>query len=169
MSGSGTAVQARLGRGNVVVRSLALVSLAVAYRLAYFPLYERIGSAAFLFGVSICLLAAVLLGVRGALVAVAVVALMDRGFALELAGPGMGRTAGVIALLVKLLLAGGLGLVLDSRRRFSALSAELRQEVEARKQGETSLRHAAELHRALVESLGEGVGVCDADDRVVFA
>jgi two-component system, cell cycle sensor histidine kinase and response regulator CckA len=169
MSGSGTAVQVKLGRGDVAARSLLVALLAVVYRWAFFPLYELVGSAAFLLGLSICLLAAALLGLRGALVAVALVAVLDRGVAVTLPGPGMGPTAAVIALLVKLLLAGGLGMVLDSRRRLSALSVELRQEVEARKRSEASLRHAAELHRALVESLGEGVGVCDADDRVVLA
>lgn len=169
MSVSGTAVQAKLGRGDVARRALILAALAVVYRVAFFPLHERVGNTAFLLGATLCLLAAVLLGLRGALVAVAVVAVLDRGFALALPGPGRGPTAGVIALLVKLLLAGGLGLVLDSRRRLAALSVELRREVEARKRGEASLQHAAELHRALVESLGEGVGVCDADDRVVFA
>jgi two-component system cell cycle sensor histidine kinase/response regulator CckA len=169
MSGSGAAVQAKLGRADVAVRSLAIASLAIGYRFAFFPLYERIGSPAFLPGSGICLLAAALLGLRGALVTVAVVAVMDRGFALTLSAPGMGPTAGIIALLVKLLLAGGLGMVLDSRRRLSALSVELRQEVEARKRSEASVRHAAELHRALVESLGEGVGMCDGDDRVLVA
>jgi two-component system, cell cycle sensor histidine kinase and response regulator CckA len=169
MSGSGTAVQANLGRGDFAVRWLGIASLTVVYRFAFFPLHGLIGSAAFLLGLSICLLAAALLGLRGALVAVAVVAVIDQGFALTLSGPGMGAAAGVIALLIKLLLAVGLCMVLDSRRRFSALSIELGEEVEARKRSEASLRHAAELHRALVESLGEGVGVCDADGRVVFA
>lgn len=169
MSGSGAALQAKLVQGDVAVRWLTVALLAVIYRLGFFPLFELVGSAAFVLGLSICLLAAALLGLRGALVAVAVVALMDRGFARSVSGPGMGPAAGVIALLVKVLLAGGVGVVLDSRRRLAALSIELRQEVEARKLSEASLRHAAELHRALVESLGEGVAVCDADDRVVFA
>ncbi|HTV18211.1 MAG TPA: ATP-binding protein [Polyangiaceae bacterium] len=169
MSGSGTAPQAKLGWRDMAMRASILAALAVGYQLTFLPLYERLGSAAFVLGVSICLLAAALLGLRGALVAVAVVAVLDRGFALQLPGPGMGPAAGVMALLVKLLLAGGLGLVLDSRRRLSALGAELRREIDARKRSEASLLHAAELQRALIESLGEGVGVCDADDRVVLA
>ena len=169
MSGSGTTPEAKLGRGDLALRAGGIAWLAVVYRFAFFPLYERVGSAAFVLGLGICLLAAVLLGFRGALGAAAIVAVLDRGFAEKLPGPGMGSTAGLVALLLKVVLAGGLGLVLDSRRRAKALSEELRREVEARKRSEASLRHAAELHRALVDSLGEGVGVCDAEGRVVFA
>ena len=98
MSGLGTARQAKLGWRGVAVRSLVIVALAVVYRFVFFPLHELVGSAAFLLGLCICLLAAALLGLRGALVAVAVVALLDRGFALTLSGPGMGPTAGIIAM-----------------------------------------------------------------------
>ena len=87
----------------------------------------------------------------------------------SLPAPRPGATAGIIALLVKLVLAGGLGLVVDSRRRALALNAELRREIEARERSEESLRQSERMQRALVESLGEGVGLFDAQDRVVFA
>jgi len=143
--------------------------MVIAYRLLLAPLHAAIGNPAFLGGLFLCLLAAASLGLRGALATIAVVVVIDRGVALEQTGPETGIVAAVIALLVKLLLAGGLGLVIDSRRRFAALSAQLRREVEARVHQEAELRRSEELHRALVESLGEGVGLFDAEDRVVFA
>jgi two-component system cell cycle sensor histidine kinase/response regulator CckA len=58
---------------------------------------------------------------------------------------------------------------MDSRRLLAALNAQLGRECVARKQSEESLRRSEGLHRALLESLGEGVGLFDAEDRIVFA
>jgi PAS domain S-box-containing protein len=144
--------------------------MMLAYRGSFAALHELIGAPAFLFGLGICLLAAVWLGVRGAIVAIVGVACIDRALARQIpTSPETGQIAGVIALLVKLVLAGGVGLVLDSRRRALVLNAALRREIEAREQSEQSLRHSESMQLALVESLGEGVGLFDARDRVVFA
>jgi PAS domain S-box-containing protein len=153
-----------------VVRCGILAALVLAYGGAFGALHALIGNLAFLFGLCICILAAAWLGVRGALVVIVGVAFIDRSYALALAeSSGTGLVAGVIALLVKLVFAGGLGLVVDSRRRALALNAQLRREIEARERSEESLRHSEFVQRALVESLGEGVGLFDAQDRVVFA
>ncbi len=170
MSGSGDSLGgAKRGVRKIAVASAVLASLVLVYRLSFSVLHGLIGNPAFLLGIFICIGAAAWLGLRGALVMVAVVAVIDRGFALSLPGPETGRTAGVIALLVKLLLAGGLGLVVDSRRRVRSLNTQLGQEIEVRTKNEESLRRSEQLYRALVESLGEGVGLFDADDRLVFA
>lgn len=162
--------QAELERSGVVVQCCILVVLAIAYCVSFGTLYGLIGGPAFLLGLGICLLAAAWLGVRGALVAIVCVALLDRSSALRLpVSYETGSSAGFIALLVKLLLAGGLGLVVDSRRRALALNAELRREVDARQQSEELLRRSERMQRALVESLGEGVGLFDAQGRVLFA
>jgi hypothetical protein len=125
MVGSGTGASVQRERRDVAVRCGILVALVVAYWDFLDTLHGRIGSAAFLVGLGICLLAAAWLGVRGALVALLGVALIDRGFALGLpASASTGATAGIVALLVKLVLAGGLGLAVDSRRRALALRAE---------------------------------------------
>jgi nitrogen-specific signal transduction histidine kinase/ActR/RegA family two-component response regulator len=60
-------------------------------------------------------------------------------------------------------------MAMDTRRRVAALNRQLSSELDARKKSEESLRHSEELYRVLVESLGEGVGLFDAQDRVVFA
>jgi len=160
----------RLTRREVAVRCSILAALVLAYRGSFSTLHGLIGNPAFLLGLCICLLAAVWLGVRGALVVIVGVAFIDRAQALQLpSSPETGPTAGLIAMLVKLVLAGGLGMVLDSRRRALALNAELRREVAARKQSEESLQHSESLQRALVDSLGEGVGLFDAQERAVFA
>ena len=157
-------------RRRVEVRFGILAALALAYRGSFSTLHDLVGNPAFLVGLCICLLAAAWLGVRGALVAIVCIAFIDRGHALELPPSAeTGPTAGLIALLVKLVLAGGLGLVLDSRRRALALNAELRREIDARKQSEGSLQRSESLQRALVESLGEGVGLFDSQERAIFA
>ncbi len=145
------------------MRCCVLAALVLGYKFSLGALHGWVGSPAFLLGLGICLLAAAWLGVRGARVVIVSVAFIDRGLALQLApSTETGRAAGIIALLIKLVLAGGLGLVVDSRRRAHALNTELRREVEARE-------HSESMQRALVESLGEGVGLFDAQDRVVFA
>jgi PAS domain S-box-containing protein len=155
---------------RVAVRYGVLAALLLVYKGSLGTLHGLIGNPAFLLGLGICIAAAAWLGVRGALVAIVGVALIDRGIALQLSqSPETGLAAAVISLLVKLVLAGGLGLVVDSRRRALALNAELSREIEAREQLEESLRHSECLQRALVESLGEGVGLSDAQGRLVFA
>ena len=142
----------------------------LAYRASFSTLHGLVGNSAFLPGLCICLLAAAWLGVRGALVVIVGVALIDYGQAFKLPlSPETGPTAGIIALLIKLVLAGGLGMLADSRKRVLALNVELRREIEARKQSEESLQHSESLQRALVESLGEGVGLFDSQERAVFA
>jgi two-component system, cell cycle sensor histidine kinase and response regulator CckA len=162
--------QAQRARRGIALRCGILAALVLGYRSAFLPLHGLIGDPAFLPGLGICLLAAAWFGVRGALVVIVGVAFIDRTHALEMPPtPETGTVAGVIALLVKLVLAGGLGLVVDSRRRALALNAALRREATARMRGEESLRHSESMQRALVESLGEGVGLFDEQDRVVFA
>jgi PAS domain S-box-containing protein len=152
------------------IRCSILAVLLLAYRGSLGTLHGLIGNPAFLIGLGICITVAAWLGVRGALVVIVGVALIDRGLAMRLAdSPETGPSAGIIALLVKLVLAGGLGLVVDSRRRALALSAKLSREIEARERSEESLRHSEHLQRELVDSLGEGVGLFDAEDRVVVA
>ena len=152
-----------------VLRCAALLLLVVGYRFSFIPLHGVIGNPAFLVGFIPCIAAAVLFGLRGALAVVLVVQLVDRSFALSMTGAETGTTAAVIVLLSKLLVAGGLGMVIDTRRRVAALNAQLCSELDARKKSEQSLRHSEELYRVLVESLSEGVGLFDAQDRVVLA
>ncbi|MEP7050869.1 MAG: ATP-binding protein [Pseudomonadota bacterium] len=157
-------------RREVGMRSAILAALVLAYQGSFGAVHDLVGNAAFLLGLGICLLAAVWLGVRGALVVIAGIAFIDRGQALQLPlSPETGPTASIIALLVKLVLAGGLGLVLDSRRSALGMNAELRREIRARKQSEALLQQSEALQRALVESLGEGVGLFDSQERAVFA
>jgi PAS domain S-box-containing protein len=159
-----------LTRRGVWVRCGILAALMLAYRSSFTASHALIGDPAFLPGLGICLLSAAWLGVRGALVAIVSVGLIDRGLARDLpVRPEIGQAAGVIAVLVKLVLAGSLGVVVDSRRRALVRNSELNREVKARERSEDSLRHSEHMQRALVESLGEGVGLFDAQDRVVFA
>src|SRR5215471_1464036 len=117
-------------RRDVMVQCCILAALIFAYGASFSTLHGVIDNRAFLLGLGICLLAAAWLGARGALVVIVSVALIDRDLALRLPpSPETGLIAGIIALLVKLVLAGGLGLVMDSRRRALALNAELHREI----------------------------------------
>src|SRR6188768_1164433 len=126
--------------GGVALRCGILAALMLAYQGSFSRLHELIGNPSFLVGLGICLVAAAWLGVRGALVVIGCIALIDRSICLNLP-PSLetGRIASLIALLVRLVLAGGLGMVVDSRRRALALNAELRREMEARQHSEESL------------------------------
>jgi signal transduction histidine kinase/ActR/RegA family two-component response regulator len=146
-----------------------VLCLLAGYHLSFTALHGAIGNPAFLVGLVPCLAAAYLLGLRGALVVVLLVQLSDRSFAHSMPGAETSVTAAVIAILSKLLVAGGLGMTVDTRRRIAALNRQLSNELDARRRSEESLRHSEELYRVLVESLGEGVGLFDAQDRVVFA
>jgi PAS domain S-box-containing protein len=157
------------GLRGVAVRSAVLLLLLVCYGLSFIPLHDLIGNPAFLLGLVPCLVAALLLGVRGVLVVVMAVQFIDGSFAVSMPGEETGPTAAVIAVLAKLLVAGGLGMAIDTRRRVAALNAQLSSELDARRKSEQSLRHSEELYRVLVDSLGEGVGLFDVEDRVVFA
>jgi PAS domain S-box-containing protein len=160
----------RGGERGVALRCCILAALMLAYRGAFIALHGLIGDPTFLLGLGICLVAAAWLGLRGALVVILGVTLVDLDLVFRLpARPELGLVAGCIALLVKLVLAGGLGLVVDSRRRALELNAELCREIRAREHSEESLRHSEAMQRSLVESLGEGVGLFDAQDRVIFA
>lgn len=155
---------------NRALRALALVLLLVGYRVAFRPLHDVVGNPAFLVGVIPCLTAALAFGLRGALIVILTVQLIDGSFALDMPdGAETGLPALAIAVLSKLLVAGGLGTAVDTRRRIAKLNAQLSSELDARLESEESLRRSEELYRVLVESLGEGVGLFDAEDRVVFA
>jgi PAS domain S-box-containing protein len=173
MSGSSdsAAIQARQRqRRDVVARYCVLAALLLSYGVALPTLHGWLGNPAFLIGLFVCLVAGAGLGSRGALAVIVCVVLIDRNFALSIPmTPETGRAAAVISLLVKVLFAGGLGWVVDSRRRARALNAELRREIAAREQSDQSLKRSETMQRALVESLGEGVGLFDAQDRVVYA
>jgi PAS domain S-box-containing protein len=154
----------------IAIRCCVLAALLVGYRASFGAVHALVGNPAFLLGLGLCLLAAAWFGVRGALVMIISVAVVDRGLARQLPiSLETGRTASMIALLVKVVLAGGLGAAIDSRRRALALNLELRRQIDAREQSEESLRQSELMQRALLESLGEGVGLFDAQGRVVFA
>src|SRR5690606_14853502 len=151
---------------RIWMRSYVVAALVLAYAASFGVLRGWIGNPAFLLGLGICVLAGACLGLRGALVVIVAIVFIDRSYAMRLPpSPEVGLTAGVIALLVKLVLAGGLGLIVDMR----ALRAALRRETEARERNEESLRHSEGVQSALLESVGEGVGLFDAQGRVVFA
>jgi PAS domain S-box-containing protein len=153
-----------------VAWSCFIAALVIIYAVVLPALHRWIGNPVFLLGLLLCLVGAGGLGTRGALVVIACVTLIDRRFALSLPpSPELGETAAASSLVAKIVFAGGLGWVVDSRRRVRVLNVELRREIAAREHSEQSLRRSEAMQRALVESLGEGVGIFDAQDRVVYA
>lgn len=144
--------------------------LTVVYWVGFVPLHGVLGNPTFLLGMVLCVLGGALLGARGAVVVVLITVVLDSRSALFI---GLDRETSfwalALAIAAKLVLGVGTGMILDSRRRLRDANARLTREVKAREQTERALLRSKDLHRALVESLGEGVGVFDADDRFRFA
>src|SRR5690348_4311134 len=92
---------------GVPARCAGVLLLLAVYHLSFAAIHGAVGNPAFLIGVIPCLIAAYLLGIRGALVVVLLVQLSDRSFAHAMPGAETSVTAAVIAVLSKLLVAGG--------------------------------------------------------------
>src|SRR6187402_3326786 len=85
-------------RRRVALRCGLLAALVLVYWGSLSTLHALVGNPAFLFGLALCLAAAVLLGVRGALAVIVGVALIDRSLALRLpVSIETGPVAGLIA------------------------------------------------------------------------
>jgi PAS domain S-box-containing protein len=155
------------GARATLVRVLLLAATLVGYDLAFDPLHARFGSAAFLVALVPCIVGGLSLGVPGGLLAVVVAIVIDRNHALAL---GMTRDASWLAsILLKAFFGLGPGVLVDHARRLRRAKEELEQEVTARAAAERQVAKSEELHRALVESLGEGVGLFDGDNRFLYA
>lgn len=154
--------------GRETLRRLGVVvALLAAYELAFTHVHAAIGTAAFLTALVPCFVAGVSLGARVALLAVVVTVLLDRQHALALAlpiGPQL-----VAAILAKLLVGVGSGVMRDHQVRLRQLNRALESETAERLRTQAQLDESERLQRALVENLGEGVGLIDAQGKVVFA
>lgn len=160
----------RYGWVGLVVRSSVVLLALGGYWLAFMPAHQAFGNPAFLLGLVPCIAAGALLGPGAAFIVVTATILLDRASALALPrGPETSIAAMVIPILTKLVLGVGIGMIVDSRWHLRLANARLVREVEARKRSEESLERSENLHRALVDCLGEGVGVFDAADRFLFA
>lgn len=151
----------RVGFGGVLAWGLVprmglIVALLVVHRLCFFWLYRHIGGAAFLPSMIPCLISGALFGTPGGLATVAVSSLLDRSLALAVhIDSGAGVPSLIMSVLTKLILALGAAFIMQASRR--------------RQQSEAALAASERRYRALVESLGEGVGLFDETDRCVFA
>ncbi len=156
------------------VRLAIVAGLIAVYLWSFFRIHEAVGGLAFLLGMFICAVGGALLGMKGAVVVVAVMILVDRSLVLTMRADqvdpqSVGKSSRTIGVLAKLLVGLGTGFVFDSRRRMREVNARLAAEVAARQSGEASLERSERLYRVLVESLGEGVGLFDSEDRFRFA
>jgi C4-dicarboxylate-specific signal transduction histidine kinase/CheY-like chemotaxis protein len=170
-SGSAPGRVSQTARRGVAVWVGVVAGLVIAYAGVLPAAHGVVGNPAFLLGLLVCIVAAAGgLGPTGTLVVILCVALIDRQFAQTLPiTEETSEAAAVISLLVKVVFACGLGWALASRRRVRALNDELRREIAQRELSERSLRRSEATQRAVVDSLGEGVGLFDADDRMVYA
>lgn len=160
----------RFGRAGLILRVIVVLALLGAYWLLFWPAHRVIGNPAFLLGLVPCVAAGAFMGARAALLIVVVTVLLDRSSAMLLPqSPETGISVLVIPVLIKLMLGVGVGVIADSRWRLRITNARLLHEIEVRKRSEESLERSERLHRALVDSLGEGVGLFDPSDRFLFA
>src|SRR5262245_49134526 len=81
---------------NVAVRGAVLGLLVIAHGVSFTPLHAVVGNPAFLVGLIPCIAAAILLGLRGALLTVVIVQVIDGSFALSMPGAETSLAAGAI-------------------------------------------------------------------------
>lgn len=154
-------------RRQALLRLGGVVAVLVVYESMFMVAYSAIGSAAFLMALVPCFVAGVSLGAWAAFVAVLLTIAFDRGHGLALGlpvGPQL-----VAAVLAKLLVGVGAGVVRDHQLRLRQLNAALLRETTERVEAQTRLEDSARLQRELLENLGEGVGLFDASGQLAFA
>lgn len=157
----------QLGNRKTLVRLGAVAALLLGYRLVFMSVHAQIGNAAFLMALVPCFCAGVALGTWPGVAVVVLTILIDRqhGLALGLSiGPQL-----VAAVLAKVLVGVGSGVIADHQRRVRELNAALTREKAERLQTQTQLTQSERLQRELLENLGEGVGVFDAQGCLLFA
>lgn len=151
-------------------RAAASVAALAAYPVVFLALYARVGSAVFMVGILPAALVAAMFGIRGGVLAVLVLVLMDRWLALHVnIEPDPGRAAALLTMVSKLVVA----LVVGAMRRLwlelRSANRALAEQMSLRERVSSELKHNLELHHSLVESMGEGVGLFDGEDCFVFA
>lgn len=154
-------------RRGALGRVAAVAALLVTYELVFMAVYRQIGPAAFLMALVPCFVTGVSLGARAAFVMVVVTIWLDRqhGLALGLPiGPQL-----VAAILAKLLVGVGAGVVRDHQRRLRQLTSALLSATAERMQAQSTLAESTLLQRELLENLGEGVGLFDSKGGFLFA
>ena len=157
--------------GDPARRWLAVPVILLANALAVLVIHPLVGRPAF--GVPAFVLASIagaVAGVRAGVVTALAMQALNFVFAQILQDPStdpliLAAVAfGVSALMA--LATGGLRALLQRIARVNRL---LDEQVRVRRAAEASLRESLSLHRSLVSTLGEGVGLFDASDRFVFA
>lgn len=162
--------QEGLSARQLVWRIATVALLLIVYRAAFFPVYQHISGAAFLFAIVPCIAAGLLLGIWGAVAAITALGIVDHTLALAVGAEGeVGEPAMFVTGSVKLLLGIGAGWIAQSTRRLRFVNQQMAEEASRRKKSEAMLEQSERRYRALVESLGEGVGLYDERDVCVFS
>jgi PAS domain S-box-containing protein len=150
---------------------IAIVTATVgAYWFLFAPAYHWISSAAFLLAAIPCVVAGALLGVWGGLSVVIATVAIDSLLASSLGLTGLSVVPTVaVSIFTKLVLGISSGLVAESVKRLRITNDKLAAEVRRRLEGERKLADSEGRYRALVESLGAGVGLYDENGICIFA
>jgi two-component system cell cycle sensor histidine kinase/response regulator CckA len=160
-------VQRQAGGRDLLWRLGAIAALLLGYEVLFMPVHASVGTAAFLMSLVPCVVAGAALGAPVGFLTVLITIWLDRLHAIAL---GLQPSAQLVAaILAKLLLGVGSGLITDHQRRLRELNAALTRESAERRQVQAELVQSERLQRELLESLGEGVGLFDAEGRLQFA
>jgi PAS domain S-box-containing protein len=155
---------------DAVFRGAMVLALLAGYAALFLILHPLVGDVAFTVGFIPTVMAAALFGIPAGVGTAVMVTAVDVAIALHLnVESPQGPVSAVMSLGAKLVLVGAVGVLRRLWVRLREANRALDQEVQLRRQVAAELNHSSQLHHTLVQSLGEGVGVFDAEDRFVFA
>ncbi|MGC4070781.1 MAG: response regulator [Polyangiaceae bacterium] len=157
-------------QGNPRTRWLVVPGLVCAYVPVFLGLYGVAGRVAFGFGLLSAVLAAALAGI-GPGIAVAG-AIQSLNFILARVVGDQSRhhlASAIIAFAGSVLLVCAIGSLRHLLQRMMVINDHLDEQIRARQRTERNLEENLQLHRNLLATLGEGVGLFDMEDRFVFA
>jgi PAS domain S-box-containing protein len=157
-------------QGDPKVRWLVVPGLVCVYVPVFLGLYGAAGRVAFGFGFLAAVLAAALAGIGPGIAVAATIQCLN--FALARFVGDLSRhhvASAIIAFCGSVMLVLAIGALRHLLQKMMVINDRLDEQIQARRRTERDLEENLQLHRNLLSTLGEGVGLFDADDRFVFA
>ena len=152
------------------VRWVTVPAAVVIYIPTFLTIYHSVGSVAFASSFLFALVVAALAGIKPGLVTAACIQTSNFGL-VNVVGAKTPHPVGsaVVALFASSALVVAIGGARLLLRHMSEVNRELDRQIRQRNAMASNLAESLTLHRNLLATLGEGVGVFDSEDRFLFA